>query len=84
MFSRALFSLLFLLALSMDGNSAEKPVSLQSLQEELDAGYGKIIYSDYIQAIDKYLIPFFNAKHIDSLNYNTHNINLPIKTIEHW
>ena len=46
-------------------------IAKKELQEELDAGYGKIIYSDYIQAIDKYMIPFFQAKHIDSLNYQT-------------
>ena len=46
-------------------------IAKKELREELDAGYGKIVYSDYIQAIDKYMIPFFKAKHIDSLNYIT-------------
>ena len=41
----------------------------EELQQELDDGYGKIIYSDYIQAINKYMIPFFFNKHIDCIDH---------------
>jgi hypothetical protein len=42
----------------------------KELQEELDAGYGKRVYLDYIQAIDKYLIPFFCNTFVDTIDYH--------------
>ena len=43
----------------------------QSLQKELDAGTGKSVYADYIQAIDNWLIPFFG-------NHNVATIDAPM------
>ncbi len=45
-------------------------IAKKELQDELDSGYGKQVYSHYIGAIDRYLTPFFNNTHIDSIDYN--------------
>lgn len=34
------------------------------MRQDLAAGTGKKIYVDYCQAIERYLIPFFNDRHI--------------------
>ncbi|MBC6441868.1 MAG: site-specific integrase [Rhodobacteraceae bacterium] len=34
----------------------------QRMQEELDSGGGRVVFKDYITAIDRYLIPFFGNK----------------------
>ncbi len=41
----------------------------RKLIEALEAGEGKVIYKDYITAIDKYLIPFFGNYNISSITY---------------
>lgn len=41
----------------------------QKLRAALNANEGKVIYYDYITAIDKYLIPFFGSYNISSINY---------------
>jgi len=35
----------------------------------LAAGEGKRVYRDYIQAINRYLIPFFGNRHVDQVTY---------------
>jgi integrase len=41
----------------------------KKLLAALDANEGKVIYYDYITAIDKYLIPFFGNHNVSSINY---------------
>lgn len=38
------------------------------MQEELDAGGGRVVYRDYISAIDRYLIPFFGNMDIAAIS----------------
>jgi hypothetical protein len=38
------------------------------LQRQLDSGAGKVVYKDYIQAIDNYLIPFFGSHNVGSID----------------
>lgn len=48
-----------------------KPVAefaKRRMQEELDAGTGKAAFKDYINAINKYLIPFFGKLDVSSIN----------------
>lgn len=48
-----------------------KPVAefaKRRMQDELDAGTGKAAFKDYINAINKYLIPFFGKLDISSIN----------------
>lgn len=52
--------------------------ALKQMQDELDAGSGKIVYKDYIRAINNYLIPFFG-------NYDVANVNVKLlKEYEEW
>ena len=44
-------------------------IARNQLQSELDAGYGKVIYKDYIAVINNYLIPFFKDIHIDNIEF---------------
>lgn len=39
----------------------------QRMQEELDSGGGRVVFKDYITAIDRYLIPFFGNKAVASI-----------------
>jgi integrase len=39
------------------------------LSKAISAGQGKAVYKDYIEVIDKYLIPFFGKRHIDKVDY---------------
>ncbi|MCC1494674.1 site-specific integrase [Cognatishimia sp. F0-27] len=39
----------------------------QRMQEELDSGGGRVVFKDYITAIDRYLIPFFGNKSVASI-----------------
>lgn len=48
-----------------------KPVAefaKRRMQDELDAGAGKIAFKDYISAINKYLIPFFGKLDVSSID----------------
>ena len=48
------------------------------MQDEIDAENAKIIYSDYIRVINKYLIPFFG-------NYDVASVNVKLlKEYEAW
>lgn len=50
----------------------------QKLQAAIDAGEGKAVFSDYITAVDRYLVPFFG-------NYNVSTIDFPlIKQFADW
>lgn len=45
--------------------------ALKRMQDELDAGNGKVTYEDYIRVINNYLIPFFG-------NYDIANVNVKL------
>jgi len=38
------------------------------LQRQLDSGVGKVVYKDYIQAIDNYMITFFGSHNVGSID----------------
>lgn len=42
-------------------------LTIERMKKELDGGEGRVVYRDYIQAIENYLIPFFRNRHIDTL-----------------
>lgn len=44
-------------------------VAKQKLLNALNANEGKVIYKDYITAIDRYLIPFFGNYNVNSITY---------------
>lgn len=44
-------------------------LTIEQMEMELDAGYGKKTYLHYIGAINRYLIPFFKNKQIDTIGY---------------
>lgn len=44
-------------------------VAKQKMLNALSAGEGKVIYKDYVAAIDKYLIPFFGSYNVNSITY---------------
>lgn len=39
------------------------------LQNQRDSGEGKVVFKDYIAAIDMYLIPFFGSYNVNSIDY---------------
>ena len=43
--------------------------TITKLQESLDTGQGKVIYRDYINALKKYHIPFFEHIYLTSIDY---------------
>lgn len=43
--------------------------AIRSMQEALNNQHGKIVYKDYIFAINNYLIPFFGRKFINNITY---------------
>jgi hypothetical protein len=43
--------------------------AIRTMQEALNNQHGKIVYKDYIFAINKYLIPFFGRKFINNITY---------------
>jgi hypothetical protein len=42
--------------------------TIKELQDAIDNGTAKVSYSQYINTINKYLIPFFGTKHITSID----------------
>jgi len=44
-------------------------LAIDEMQQALDAGRGKKTYIHYIQAINRYLIPFFGKRYIDKISY---------------
>jgi len=49
--------------------SAVAKLTIKTLNELLDNNVGKVVYKDYIRAIDKYINKFFGAYNIDSIDY---------------
>ncbi|RHW77571.1 tyrosine-type recombinase/integrase [Colwellia sp. RSH04] len=41
---------------------------IKNLQADLDNGFGKVTYRDYIQALNKYHIPFFDRTYITNID----------------
>lgn len=39
------------------------------LQRQRDSGEGRVVYKDYIAAIDMYLIPFFGSYNVNTIDY---------------
>jgi len=58
-------------------NSVAKQ-AIAKMQSDLDAGRGKQAYNSYIQAINKYLIPYFGKKQIDRISY------ADLESFEEW
>ena len=51
---------------------------VRELQEAIDSGTGKSVYTSYVTAINKYLKPFFKS-------YNLDNFTAPVlQKFEHW
>ena len=46
---------------------------IKNLQNELDNGGGKVTYRDYIQALNKYHIPYFDRTYITSIDQESIN-----------
>lgn len=49
-----------------------KPVAMlavKTMQDAINAGHGKSVYKDYIAAINKYLIPYFGGRNLDTIDY---------------
>ena len=44
-------------------------LAISEMQKELDSGYGKKSYLDYIQSINNYFIPYFKNDNIDTIDY---------------
>jgi integrase len=46
-------------------------ISIKEMELALETGGGKVIYNHYIGALKKYLIPFFDKRHIDRIDYQS-------------
>jgi integrase len=44
-------------------------LAIADMRKQLDAGLGKRVYADYIVCIERYLIPFFGAQYVTSIDY---------------
>jgi integrase len=49
--------------------NAVAQITIKQLKELLDNGVGKVVYNDYIRAINNYIIPFFGKHNIDKIDY---------------
>lgn len=45
-------------------------LAVDRMQQEKRAGTGKVIYTDYMIVIEKYLIPFFGGRMITNIDYH--------------
>jgi integrase len=45
-------------------------LAIADMRKQLDAGLGKRVYEDYIVCIERYLIPFFGAQYVTSIDYD--------------
>lgn len=43
-------------------------IAIQRMKRELDAKQGKVIYTHYIAALERYLVPFFGKHHVTSID----------------
>ena len=44
-------------------------LAIVDMRKQLDAGLGRKVFADYIVCIDRYLIPFFGAQFVTSIDY---------------
>jgi hypothetical protein len=44
-------------------------LAIADMRKQLDAGLGKKVYADYIVCIERYLIPYFGAQYVTSIDY---------------
>jgi hypothetical protein len=44
-------------------------LSIADMRKQLDAGLGRKVFADYIVCIERYLIPFFGAQFVTSIDY---------------
>jgi integrase len=44
-------------------------LAIEDMRKQLDSGLGKLVYRDYIVCVERYLIPFFGAPFLTSINY---------------
>ena len=44
-------------------------LTIADMRKQLDAGLGRKVYADYIVCIERYLIPFFGAQYVTSIDY---------------
>jgi integrase len=45
-------------------------LAIADMRKQLDAGLGKKVYADYIVCIERYLIPYFGAQYVTSIDYD--------------
>jgi Phage integrase, N-terminal SAM-like domain len=45
-------------------------LAIDRMEKAIDAGHGKKTYRDYIQAINRYFIPYFGDQHMDKITTN--------------
>ena len=53
-------------------------LAIREMETELDAGYGKKSFVDYISALENYFIPYFGNINIDSIDYKK------LKDFDEW
>ena len=44
-------------------------LTMTDMRKQLDAGLGRKVFADYIVCIERYLIPFFGAQYVTSIDY---------------
>ena len=44
-------------------------LTIADMRKQLDAGLGRKVFADYIVCIERYLIPFFGAQYVTSIDY---------------
>ena len=44
-------------------------LAIADMRKQLDAGLGRKVFADYIVCIERYLIPFFGAQYVTSIDY---------------
>jgi integrase len=44
-------------------------LTIVDMRKQLDAGLGRKVFADYIVCIERYLIPFFGAQYVTSIDY---------------
>ena len=43
--------------------------AIADMRKQLDAGLGRTVFADYIVCIERYVIPFFGAQFVTTINY---------------
>ena len=44
-------------------------LAIADMRKQLDAGLGRKVFADYIVCIERYLIPFFGAQYVTTIDY---------------